>query len=485
MTARRIGLLLGPLGFALTILIAPPAGMATGAWLVAGLTLWMAAWWMTEAVPLSVTALLPFVVLPLAGVSTAEVTASTYYSPILFLLLGGAFIALAIERTGLHRRLSLAILRMVGSGGGPERLLLAFMISAALLSMFISNTSTALIMMPMALAVLEGSQPSGSAAIGQHATPSCSEAELQQAGLHGALPMGIAFSASIGGLGTIVGSPTNAIGVALLDKVAGVQVTFAEWSLYGVPVVLLSIPLAAWIVAWVQQVSAHPFDIAAAREAIATHNQWTAPEKRLVPLFALTFLAWVTQPLVAPLLPPGSWTDGTIAVIAALAMFLLPDGTGRPLLVWREAEHAPWSVIFMFGGGLALAAGMQASGLAGWIGTALIPLKHWPLLAVALAITALVIVITEFASNVATATGIMPVVAALVVALGADPVLLALPAALAASWGFMLPAGTGPNAIAWATGRIRIGAMVRAGALLDLAGVVIIVGTVWGIAALV
>jgi sodium-dependent dicarboxylate transporter 2/3/5 len=473
MTARRIGLLLGPLGLALTALLAPPVGMPPGAWLVAGLTLWMAAWWMTEAVPLTVTALLPFVVLPLAGVSTAEATAATYYSPILFLLLGGAFIALAIERTGLHRRLSLAILRVVGTGGGPERLLLAFMISAALLSMFISNTSTALIMMPMALAVLEGG--GGAETKGE---------AVQQAGIFGALPMGIAFAASIGGLGTIVGSPTNAIAVGLLDKIAGVRITFAEWSLYGVPLVLLSVPLAAWIVARVQQVAAHPFDLAAARAAIDSRAAWTAPERRLVPLFALTFLAWVTQPLVAQLLPPGAWTDGTIAVIAALALFLLPDGTGRPLLVWREAETAPWSVIFMFGGGLALAAGMQASGLAQWIGTALLPLEHWPLLLVALTVTALVIIVTEFASNVATATGIVPVVAALVVALGADPVLLALPAALAASWGFMLPAGTGPNAIAWATGRIRIGAMVRAGALLDVAGVVLIVGVVWGIAAL-
>jgi sodium-dependent dicarboxylate transporter 2/3/5 len=474
MTARRIGLFLGPLALALTALTAPPAAMPAGAWLVAGLTVWMAAWWMTEAVPLSVTALLPFVVLPLAGVSNAEATAATYYSPILFLLLGGAFIALAIERTGLHRRLSLAILRIVGREGGAARLLLAFMLSTALLSMFISNTSTALIMMPMALAVLEG----GGGATAEGAPP-------RQDGVHGALPMGIAFAASIGGLGTLVGSPTNAIAVGLLDKVAGVRITFAEWALYGVPLVLLSVPLAAWIVARVQQVAAHPFDVAAARAALGSHAAWSAPEQRLVPLAILTFLAWTTQPLVAPLLPPGSWTDGTIAVIAALALFLLPDGTGRPLLVWQEAERAPWSVIFMFGGGLALAAGMQASGLAEWIGGALLPLEAWPLLAVALAVTALVILVTEFASNVATATGIIPVVAALVVALGADPVLLALPAALAASWGFMLPAGTGPNAIAWATGRIRIGAMVRAGALLDVAGVLLIVGVVWLIATLV
>jgi solute carrier family 13 (sodium-dependent dicarboxylate transporter), member 2/3/5 len=475
MTARRIGLILGPLAFALTALLPPPAGMPAGAWLVAGLVVWMAAWWMTEAVPLTVTALLPFVLLPLAGVSDADKVASTYYSPILFLLLGGAFLALAIERTGLHRRLSLAILRLMGTKGGPARLLLAFMIAAALLSMFISNTSTALIMMPMALAVLEGG---GSAASNDGSPP-------PQEGIAGALPMGIAFAASIGGLGTIVGSPTNAIAVGLLDEIAGVRISFIEWSLYGVPVVLLGTPLAAWIIARVQQVSAHPFDIAAARAAIDSHAAWTTPEQRLVPLFAFTFLAWVTQPLVAPLLPPGSWTDGTIAVIAALALFLLPDGTGRPLLVWKEAERAPWSVIFMFGGGLALAGGMQASGLAAWIGQALLPLASWPLILVALAVVALVVVVTEFASNVATATGIVPVVAALVVALGADPILLALPAALAASWGFMLPAGTGPNAIAWATGRIRIDRMVTAGALLDVAGIALIVGVVWGIAALV
>lgn len=471
---RTIGLVLGPLAFALTALLAPPAGMAAGAWLVAGLVVWMAAWWMTEAVPMTVTALLPFLVLPLAGISSAEDTASGYFSPILFLLLGGAFIALAIERTGLHRRLSLAILRLVGTGGGPARLLLAFMIAAALLSMLISNTSTALIMMPMALAVLEGGTSAAPDADGE----SCE-------GIDGALPMGIAFAASIGGLGTIIGSPTNAISVGLLDQIAGVRISFLQWSLYGVPLVLLSVPLAAFIIARVQQVERHPFDVARAREAIASRSGWSSAEQRLAVLVALTFAGWVSQPLVAPLFPPGAWSDGTIATIAALALFLLPDGTGRTLLVWDEAKAAPWSVIFLFGGGLALAGGMQASGLTAWLGEALLPLADWPLVLVALAVTALVVLVTEFASNVATATAIVPVVAALVVALAADPVLLALPAALAASWGFMLPAGTGPNAIAWGTGRIRIGRMVTAGALLDVAGVFLLVGVVWGIAALV
>ena len=213
------------------------------------------------------------------------------------------------------------------------------------------------------------------------------------------------------------------------------------------------------------------------------HTDWTTPERRLVPLVALAFLLWMLAPVLAPLLPADSLTDGTIAVIIGLSLFIIPDGTGRPLLNWQEANRAPWDVIMMFGGGLALAAGMGASGLADWLGQALLPLAAYPLPVVALAIVAMVIVITEFASNVATASGIIPVIASLIAMLGADPLMLALPAALAASWGFMLPAGTGPNAIAWATGRIRLSHMIRAGLLLDITGSVLIVAVVWMVAA--
>ena len=470
MSASRIGLIIGALALAAGIFLPPPAGMTREALVVAGLVVLMAAWWMTEAIPLTGTALMPFVVLPLAGVMGAKDTASAYYAPILFLLLGGAFLALAIERTGLHRRLSLAILKAIGSGGGQVRLLIAFMLSTGILSMLISNTATALIMMPMALAVLVG----GGMKAGD------------TEGLSGALPMGIAFAASIGGLGTIVGSPTNGIAVALLDEMLGMKISFIEWMAYGLPVVLVGIPLAALIVAQVQRVAAHPFDAPAARAAIDDHAPWTTPEKRLLPVIALAFAAWTTQLWVAPLLPGDSWTDGTIAVLAALALFLVPDGTGRPLLVWEEADRAPWGVIMMFGGGLALAAGMEASGLAEWLGQALLPLADVPLIVVALAIVAMVILVTEFASNVATASGIMPVVASLAAALGLgeQAILLAMPAAIAASWGFILPAGTGPNAIAWSTGHIRIGRLVRAGIWLDLAGLFLIVGAVWSVAAL-
>jgi len=468
MTAKRIGFVVGLTAFILTLLLPAPAGMPSQAWAVAGLVVWMAAWWMTEAVPLTATALLPFLVLPLAGVMNANDTAASYYSPTLFLILGGAFLALAIERTNLHCRLAVGILNGMGKDGGPTRLLLAFMFATALLSTSISNTSTALIMMPMASAVLAGGK------VGAE----------RKDGLSGALPMGIAFAASIGGLGTIIGSPTNAIAVGLLEESIGVHISFVQWMAYGMPIVLIGVPLAGLIVARVQRVSEDRFDVAAAHAAIATQREWTLPERRLVPLFALAFLLWVTQPLTEPLLPPGALTDGTIAVFVALLLFIVPDGTGRPLLIWSEADRAPWGVIMMFGGGLALAAGMTASGLAAWLGQSLLPLSALPLWVVALAVVALVVLITEFASNVATASGIMPVIASLTVALGADPLLLALPAAMAASWGFMLPAGTGPNAIAWATGRIELKRMVFAGFLLDIAGVVLLVGAIWAVAAL-
>lgn len=466
MTARRIGYWLGLAAFLATLLLPAPEGMPPLAWPTAGLVVWMAAWWMTEALPLSVTALLPFIVLPLLGVADAGKAAAAYYSPTMFLFLGGAFLALTIERTGLHRRLALAILAHAGHSN--RQLLLAVMAATALISMFISNTSTALIMMPMALAMLTagGARPG------------------ETEGLAGALPMGVAFAATLGGYGTIVGTPTNAIAVALLKKSLGVEISFLQWSVYGIPLVLLSVPLAALIISRVQRLGDDSFDPVAARSAIHLPPAWSAPEMRLAPVFALTVLAWIALPWLKGLFPAGGLDDGTVAAVAGLMLFVVPDGTGRALLNWEEANRAPWGVILMFGGGLALAMGIGESGLAGWLGQMLLPLRAVPLPLVALVLVAFVVVVTEFASNIAAASGVMPVVAALVAALGADPILLALPAALAASWGFMLPAGTGPNALAWATGHIAMPRVVKAGLMLDVAGVFLMVAVVWGIAAL-
>ncbi len=469
MTAKRIGFWLGIALMAMTVVLPPPFGMEPPAWHTAGLVLWMAAWWMTEAVPLSATALLPFVVLPLASVSPAKAVASSYYSPVIFLILGGAMLALTIERTGLHRRLARGLVRM--GGHSAFSMLLAFMAATALLSMLISNTSAALIMVPMALAVIAGGTNED-------------DGPISQDGIAGALPIGIAFAASIGGFGTIIGTPTNAIAVALLDEMLGVKISFARWMAFGLPLVAISLPVAALMIARVQRLSTSPFDISAARAALECDPQWTSPQRRLCVVIALALLGWLAIPFVSELLPPDSLTDGTVAVIAALVLFVMPDGTGRRMLTWTEANRAPWDVLLLFGGGLALAGGMDASGLAEWLGQMLLPLKAVPLFIVAMAICALVILITEFASNVATGSAIIPVVAGLIAALGVDPVLLAVPAAIAASWGFMLPAGTGPNAIAWSSGRVTLPAMIRSGLFLDLAGVVLLPGVVWIVALL-
>ena len=461
MNASRVGFW-GGLAVFVAMLAAPaPAGMEPSAWHVAALTILMATWWMTQALPLTVTALIPFLALPLMNVMTAQDVAKEYYSPILFLILGGAFIALTIERTGMHRRVALAILGK--SGNSVRGLMIAFMGSTALLSTIMSNTSIALIMVPIAVAVL--------------AAGGVKEGETD--GLPGALIMGVAFAASIGGLGTLVGSPTNAIAAGLVDKQLGIQISFLTWMIYGLPIVIIGVPLCAFILMRVQNVTAGSFDIDAARAAIGKPQPMSVAERRLVPIILLVIAAWIAQPLIEPLLPKGGITDGSIAIAASLLLFLVPDGTGRALLIWKEADRAPWGVIMMFGGGLALAAGITESGLAAWLGEVLKPLAAVHPIIIALALTALVILITEFASNVATASGVLPVVAGLVAATGADPWLMAMAASMAASWGFMMPSGTGPNAIAWASGHIALPKMVKAGFMLDLAGIPLIVGVIW------
>jgi len=467
MTRTQFLGLIGGLGlFAAMLLMPTPEGMEPTAQRVAALTLLMAVWWMTQALPLTVTALLPFLIVPFAGVMSAREIANEYYDPILFLILGGAFLALAIERVGLHRRLALALLKLAPPTS--TGLLFAFMAATAMLSMLISNTSTTLIMVPIALAVLRAG--------------GIEAAETR--GFAGAVMMGIAFSASIGGLGTLVGSPTNAIAAGLIERALGLHIGFATWAMYGIPVVALAVPAAMLILQRVQRLKDHPFDGAAASGALGHQAIWSTAERRVVPVVALVVGLWMLQPLLEPFVPAGSLTDGTIAVAGSLLLFLLPDGTGRPLLIWKEADRAPWGVIMLFGGGLALAASITASGLAAWLGSVLAPLGSIPTIALAAIIVALTILVTEFASNVATASGIMPVLAALIAATGADPILLALPVAMAASWGFMLPSGTGPNAIAWATEHIALPRMLTAGLALDIIGVPLLIGVIWAIAML-
>jgi solute carrier family 13 (sodium-dependent dicarboxylate transporter), member 2/3/5 len=342
------------------------------------------------------------------------------------------------------------------------------MAATAFLSMWISNTSTALIMMPIALAVIAAG----------------GIAEDDSEGMAGALVLGVAFAASLGGLGTLVGSPTNAISVGLIEKQLGLDISFADWMSFGVPILLVAVPATALILARFQHIDAKPFDAVAAKSAIGAQGAWSEAEKRLLPFILLVIGLWLAQPQLEAMLPKGSVTDGTIAIACALLLFVVPDGNGRPLLNWKEADRAPWGVIMMFGGGLALAAGIGESGLADWLGDALKPLAGVHPLIIAIAVTALVILITEFASNVATASGVMPVIAGLVAATGSDPWLLAMCASIAASWGFMMPSGTGPNAIAWSTGHVALPRMLKAGLAIDLFGIPLIVGVIWFVATL-
>lgn len=465
--AKRIGLWLGLALFALLLVLPAPAGLPPAGWRVAAVAVLMATWWMTEAMPLTATALLPFLIFPLIGAGTAGDVASDYYSPVLFLVLGGAMIALAIERCGLHRRIALAILNM--AGGSPGGLLFAFMAATALVSMFVSNTATTVIMIPMAVALVR-------------AMPG-DDVEVYRP-LAAALVLGIAYAGSLGGLGTLVGSPTNAIAAGLIEKTTGLEINFVTWLAFGLPLVAVSVPVAWWVVGRSLSIAAHPLDRAAVVAAIGSPGVLSTAEMRLLPLLGTVVAAWILLPFVGPLIGLPKIDDGMIAVAGGLLLFVIPDGRGSTLLTWPETKAAPWDVILMFGGGLALAEGITGSGLALWMGQQLEAVASLPVWVVALLLTALVILVTEFASNVATASGFMPVIAGVTVATGIDPALLALPAACAASWGFMLPSGTGPNALAFATGYPTMGHFLRAGVLLDIVGVPLIVGACFLAAAL-
>lgn len=467
--AKRVGFWLGLALFALLLVLPAPVGLSPAGWRVAAVSILMATWWMTEALPLAGTALIPFLVFPLIGTGSANEVAADYYSPVIFLVLGGSLVALSIERVGLHRRIALAI--VTRGGTSPRALLFAYMAATALVSMFVANTATTVIMLPIALALI-------------HAVIPEEEAMDAQRPFAAALVLGVAYAASLGGLGTLVGSPTNAISAGLIEKTSGIKVGFATWAAFGVPLVALSIPLAWWLLARTLGVPSEPLDRQRVLAGIGTPGPWSSGELRLVPILAATVGAWVFLPLVREPLGLPAIDDGMIAVAAGLLLLLVGDGRGERLLTWADTKRVPWDVMLLYGGGLALAEGITGTGLSTWMGEQLRAVGTLPVWAVALLLTALVVLVTEFASNVATATGFMPVIAGLTLVLGIDPALLAFPAACAASWGFMMPAGTGPNALAFATGYPTVGHFIKAGFWLDLLGVPLIVGVCFAAALL-
>lgn len=455
----------------------------------AALGVWMAVWWLSEAVNITVTALLPIVLMPLFGIRGIGEALSPYAHPIIFLFMGGFILSLSMQKWGLHKRIAMYTLRLIGTQ--PRRLVLGFMVATAILSMWVSNTATTLMMLPIALSVLDrfgvvsriddtkGGMNGG-------------ETETAATNLAVCLTLGIAYAASIGGLGSPLGSPPNAIALGYLTNV-GISISFAQWMIIGVPLVVVFLPLAWLILTRILYPIRDDQFAASAADAIQTSP---GPMNRGEVVTAIVFFTavglWVFRSMydsvaIGAIKPfAGSGGDALIAMTAALALFVIPaSGTPRRFIMdWTTAAKLPWGVLLLFGGGLSLAGalaytpagadGIQYASFSAYLAEQLATLSNLPLFFIVLATVVLVIFLTELTSNTATANTLVPILGALALTLGVAPTTLILPAALAATCAFMLPVATPPNAIVYASGHIRIGQMIRAGFVLNLTGIVLI-----------
>ena len=461
-TFQKVGFVLGPLLAAIVFVLPPAEGLSVEAWRVVSMALWMAAWWATEAIPVPATSLIPLIYLPAFGITDARGAAAPYAHNVIFLLLGGFIMAMAMQRWNLHKRIALTIVSRVGDH--PAALIAGFMAAAAVLSMWISNTATTLMMIPIAITVAQ--TVTGGKAF-HHFTI--------------ALVLGIAYAASIGGFGTPIGTPPNAIAIGYMNEEFGIDVSFPQWMALGVPTVMVLVP-AAWVVLTKWTYSLKNFHVEtggdAVRKALDAMGPMTAPEKRTALVFLFIALLWMTRVLLNKIPGLEGLNDMTIAIAGAVIMFLIPAGSrrkkGASLLNWDWAAKIPWGVLLLFGGGLSLANAIQVTGLSVWLGEALSVLTTFHLVWLLLALLALVVFLTELTSNTATAAGLMPVLAALAVAGDYNPFLLAAPAALAASCAFMLPVATAPNAVVYASGQVTIPHMTRAGFRLNIIAIIVL-----------
>ena len=466
MGAQKIGLILGPVLAGIMLLFGPPDGLTTAAWYTGALMVLMATWWATEAIPIPATSLLPLVILPLIGAGTPKQVGADYASYIVLLLLGGFIIAMGIERWDLHKRIALNVISRVGAA--PKALIFGFMLATALLSMWISNSATTLMMMPIALSA---AQTLGDKS-GKFAT---------------ALLLGICYAASIGGVATPIGTPTNLIAINWLQAEMGGNIGFPQWMAFGVPAAALMVPAAWWILTRTLPRFEGGEDVRdRVRKDIRGLGRMTQPEKRAAIVFGFVALLWVSRLWFVDLLDTLGWStlagfggaevDMMIAMAGAVVMFLVPAGGGekRMLLNWEEAERLPWGVLVLFGGGIALGNAISRTGLSEWLGNQLSIMASFPPILFIAVVVALVLFLTELTSNVATMTTLAPILGALAVAVGMAPASLLGPAAVAASCAFMLPVATAPNAIVYSTGQIQIQDMVRRGLRVNLMGVLII-----------
>ena len=469
---RSWGLLGGVMLFGLMRVVPGPDGLSPEGWTAAAVAVLMAVWWLTEAVPIPVTALLPLVLFPVTGLATMQDAATPYANEVIFLFMGGFFLATAMEKWQVHRRLALGIMARVGTS--PRRLVLGFMVATGFISMWINNTATTAMMLPIALAVGAMFRPDGDE--GRIGAP-------YNFGI--ALMLGIAYASSIGGVATLIGTAPNALFAAAAFELEGLRIGFVEWMIVGVPVAATMIPLAWLVLVRIYPPGALRGDAAAVLER--EMNSLGPPnrgERFVTATFAVTVLAWLlrapkdvgafTVPGVATLLP--GVTDATIAITAAVVLFVVPVGErwSEPALDWATASRIPWGVLLLFGGGLSLADAMADTGLAAWIGGSVAALSGAPTVVMVGAAVALFIFLTEVTSNTAVTAMAMPVMAGVAVTLGLPPAALMAAVAISCSMAFMLPAGTPPNAIVFSSGYLTIGQMARVGLWVNLLAIVVI-----------
>ena len=424
------------------------AGQPSAVCWTAGVTLLCAVWWISEALPMAVTALVPFAIFPLVGVLTPAQVGQAYGSPLILLYLGGFMLSTAMAKSGAHRRLALAMVNAFGAAG-DRGVVFGFMAAAALLSMWISNTATSLMLLPIALATLEN---------------------VADRRLKIGLLLGIAYACNVGGIGTPIGTPPNLILMQVYSDTTGTQLSFLEWMTWGLPVVVIFVPL---IGLWVTRGVSRTRTI-----TLPQVGAWRTEEKRTLAVFALTALAWMTRSD-----PFGGWSawldlpqanDASVALLAVVLMFLLPSGNGGRLLDWETAIKIPWGILILFAGGICIANAFVSSGISQIVGEALAALSGLHPLLVLAVICLCVTFLTEITSNTATTALLMPILAAAGIAAGLDPRLLMVPAAMSASCAFMLPVATGPNAVIFASGHVPIRAMVREGMVLNFLGAAVL-----------
>jgi sodium-dependent dicarboxylate transporter 2/3/5 len=448
MVSRRIGLAIGPALAAVIWIWMTAQDLPPEAARAAAITALCAAWWVLEPIPIPATSLIPFAAFPLVGVLDHKQVAASYGHTLILLLMGGFMLSAAIERSGAHRRMALGMVRLTGLGG--RRIVLGFMLASGLCSMWISNTATVLMLLPVALAVLD-------------------QSENQM--LERALLLGIAYAASIGGVATPVGTPPNVIFMAVYADETGVEYSFLEWMKVGVPVAMIFIPIA-----WLYLTR----NVGAVRsKELPTQGPWQKPEVRVLCVFVITALAWVLR-----VAPAGGWSEwfgiagtseSTVALAAVVALFLIPNGEGDALLDWETARTIPWGLLILFGGGLAIAQAFKSSGLSEILATGLGELSKLHVVAMIGSLCLAVTFLTEVTSNTATTSLLMPILAGAAVAAKLDdPRILMIPAALSASCAFMLPVATAPNAVVFGTKKITTRTMASEGLLLNLIGVMVI-----------